>query len=694
MRHNRRRGLLSAIESLEGRVFLSASGFGRGQRIRAIAKPDFQLLRPAGAVADGSPAPYGAVTPFQMRQAYGVNSIKFGSIVGTGAGQTIAIVDAYHDPTAASDLAAFDKYFGLAAPPSFTQLDQYGGTNYPQDATVGTWGVEESLDVQWAHVMAPQASIILYEANSASDTDLINAAVVTAKNNPNVTVVSMSFGGGDYSGENADDPIFTSSHVTFLSSTGDTGSPSGYPAYSPNVIAVGGTTLSVTSSGTYQGESGWSGSGGGFSSNESEPAYQRSVQNSGSRSAPDVSIDANPNSGVSVYDSYDNGSSTPWTAVGGTSLAAPMWGGLIAIADQGRLVDGQPVLNTISNPAAGNKTEALPLLYQAPKSDFHDIVSGNNGGYSATTGYDEVTGIGTPIANLLIPYLAGGPQLPAWLAPSSNATWNSTTHILTVTGTAKIIADPGTAEPIISANGSAAQLTIQPTVSDVDIHIGGIQLNSGAAIDVASIGAGRTHANHNTLVLGVLGAYNDPSFSLGSGSKLNLEDNDMVVHTGTSDPTGAAEYGTVEGLAAIGRNPASGGPGLPDGQWNGSALSSSAVAAADAAAGYEKIGLGVVINNTLVNGTLASWQVGSANETLNPTDVIVKYTYTADYALEGMVADDDAGILQLEYDGGATTDHTWATGSSLFDGKSDDNEAGLMQLQYGLGTGGSNGAQL
>jgi hypothetical protein len=402
MRTNRRsKPVPLNVESLEGRMLFSVAALNR-----AALSPTFQILHRQGETSDASVAPLGGLTPSQIRQAYGVNGITFGSVAGTGAGQTIAIIDAYHDPNASSDLASFDSYYGLAAPPSFTQLNENGGTAPPANASIGGWGVEESLDVEWAHVIAPQASIIVYEANSSSNFDLINTAVVTAEGNPNVSVVSMSFGGGEFSGENSNDSIFTSSHVTFLASAGDTGAPGSYPAYSPNVIAVGGTTLSVDSSGNYQGETGWSKSGGGFSTQEAEPAYQVSVQNTGSRTIPDVSMEADPNPGVPVYDSYDEGTSNPWITVGGTSLAAPMWGGLIAIANQGRVLNGLPVFSTVNNPSATNTSEALPLLYRAPTSDFHDITSGNNG-YSAAVGYDEVTGIGSPVANLLVPFLAG-----------------------------------------------------------------------------------------------------------------------------------------------------------------------------------------------------------------------------------------------------------------------------------------------
>jgi subtilase family serine protease len=341
-----------------------------------------------------------------MRHAYGVDSISFNGITGDGSGQTIAIVDAYDDPTAAGDLQAFDRAFGLADAPSFTKLNQTGGTALPGVDPAGkgnSWALEESLDIEWAHAIAPKANIILYEANSSSYNDLIVAAANTARNNPKVTVVSMSFGGGEFSSETSLDSYFTTptghSGVSFVASTGDSGAPGGYPAYSPNVIAVGGTTLSVDGSGNYLGETAWSSGGGGVSTLEAEPSYQSGFQSTGKRSTPDVAMDADPNSGVAVYDSYDFGTATPWAQMGGTSLSAPMFGGILAIANQGRVQNGLGTLD--------GRTQALPAIYQASSADFHDVTSGNNGGYSATTGYDEVTGRGSPIANLLVSALAG-----------------------------------------------------------------------------------------------------------------------------------------------------------------------------------------------------------------------------------------------------------------------------------------------
>lgn len=399
-----------AIETLEGRTLLSATSLAL-LAARQRAHPTYELAHQAGLAPAATAGPIG-FSASQIRHAYGVDSINFGGTAGTGTGQTIAIIDAYDDPNAASDLHNFDLAEGLSDPPSFTKLNETGGTTLPPTdsaAKPNTWELEESLDIEWAHAIAPGANIILYEANSTSFNDLVVNAVNTARNNPGVTEISMSFGGGESSGESAYDSYFTTptghQGITFLASTGDSGSPGGYPAYSPNVVAVGGTTLTLSSTGGYQSETAWSSSGGGVSTQEPEPGYQNSVQSTGSRIAPDVSMDANPSTGVAVYDTFDNGTSTPWIQVGGTSLSSPMWAGLIAIANQGRVQNGLTSLN--------GQTQTLPMLYQAQSADFHDITSGSNGGYSAAAGYDAVTGRGTPVANLLVQNLAGTPQTAA-----------------------------------------------------------------------------------------------------------------------------------------------------------------------------------------------------------------------------------------------------------------------------------------
>ena len=366
------------------------------------------------------------LTPTQIRTAYGINSLA-----ANGAGQTIAIVDAYDDPGfvdstasnfSSSDLAKFDAQFGLPDPPSFLKVNESGSTtNLPGTDPAGagnhTWELEESLDVEWVHAPAPAANIVLVEANSNGG-DLYTA-VSTAAHLAGVSVVSMSWGPNEFIVETSEDPIFSSAPagVTFVASTGDNGSPGEYPAYSPYVVAVGGTQLSLNGNNTYNSEVGWSGSGGGISQYEKEPSYQSSVQSTGQRTTPDISFDASPSSGVAVYDSWDYGS-TPWIQVGGTSLAAPSWAALIGLTDQVRAGSSAGTMTGFS--------QTLPALYALPSSDLHDITSGSNGGFSAGTGYDEVTGLGTPIANQLVPDLAGhsasATQLVVTAEPASKVT--------------------------------------------------------------------------------------------------------------------------------------------------------------------------------------------------------------------------------------------------------------------------------
>ncbi len=332
------------IETLEHRLLLSAT-----------ASTTFILSsRGSSGLTPSATSGVAPIDPAQMRAAYGVSQISFGGTAGTGAGQTIAIVDAYNDPDIISDANSFSSEFGLpqfnvSGGPTLKVLNETGGTTLPGNASRGAWDIEESLDVEWAHSIAPDANIILFEANSNSYSDLLKA-VATAADYAGVSVVSMSWGGGESSSETGYDSYFLtpSGHqgVTFLAATGDDGTPANYPAFSPNVVAVGGTSLDINSSGTYISETPWDDSsgadGGGISDYESQPSYQVGNVNGTSstqRTVPDVSMDADPDTGVYVLDSYDGG----YFQVGGTSLATPMWAGLIAIANQGRALDGRIV---------------------------------------------------------------------------------------------------------------------------------------------------------------------------------------------------------------------------------------------------------------------------------------------------------------------------------------------------------------
>ena len=354
----------------------------------------------------------GGVAPFrpsEIAHAYGFDTVRFngGTVVGDGAGQTIAIVDAYDNPNVAADLAYFDTQWGLAAPPSFTKVNQTGGSVMP--AGNYNWGGEIALDVQWAHALAPKAKILLVEANSANDTDLL-AAVDYARAFAGVSVVSMSWGGAEWSGAPSLDSHFTTpgghNGVTFVASTGDSGTEVEWPAMSKNVVAVGGTKLTLNTSGNYVGETAWSGSGGGTSVNETKPGYQNLITTpSGGRSVPDVAFDADPASGVYVRNTYQVGGGG-WYQYGGTSLSAPMWASLMAVADEGRALAGLGTLD--------GGTQTLPMLYGMPAGDFHDITTGSNG-LPAGLGYDLVTGRGTPKVGLVVADLVGPVPEPASL---------------------------------------------------------------------------------------------------------------------------------------------------------------------------------------------------------------------------------------------------------------------------------------
>jgi hypothetical protein len=329
-------------------------------------------------------------SPSQIAAAYGFSNVVFnGNVKGDGTGTTIAIVDAYNDPNIAADLAKFDTQFGLAAPPSLTVVNQTGGTALPTGNT--GWAMEIALDVEWAHAVAPNAKILLVEANSSSMTDLMKA-VDYARNYTGVNVVSMSWGGSEFSTEASYDSHFTtpSGHggVTFVVSAGDSGAIPEYPSTSPDVISVGGTSLTLNSSGAWSSETVWSGGGGGTSRYEARPSYQSSVPITGThRMTPDISYDANPSTGFAVYDSYGE---PGWLVVGGTSAGAPQIAAMVAIADQGRALAGKTSL-----------ANAQSALYSLSKSDFHDVTSGSDG-QKATAGYDLASGLGTPLANLVI----------------------------------------------------------------------------------------------------------------------------------------------------------------------------------------------------------------------------------------------------------------------------------------------------
>jgi subtilase family serine protease len=386
------------------------------------AGPSQQTTGPAGYI------------PIQLQTAYGLstgsayNNINFGGSKGDGSHQTIGIFEAGYNPafvdTSASNysssaLAVFDKTFGLPDPPSLTFVDHTGtplsssnnSSNNPDFLDYGV-GSEIALDIEWAHAMAPGANIVVLCAAPNVDSFIISG-MATLAGLPGVSVVSASYGYlldlfGDVALEQQWDStilepaVAANPNVSFFASSGDDGAFAGlsYPSASPSVVSVGGTILNVTKSGQWSSEVGWDLSGGGYSQAFAIPPYQQNdgfAGNNGFRTNPDVAADGG--SAVAVYDPFDYGSATPWVPLEGTSLSVQLWGGMAAIADQGRVLGGGQPLGA---------TQMLTDLYDLNKlapGDFHDITQGNNG-YSAGPGYDLVTGLGTPKANLLLPNLA------------------------------------------------------------------------------------------------------------------------------------------------------------------------------------------------------------------------------------------------------------------------------------------------
>ncbi|HSD12386.1 MAG TPA: S53 family peptidase [Patescibacteria group bacterium] len=353
---------------------------GVGQSTSALsADPrldEFQASPPHHVRGNATAAPTG-LSPAGIRAVYGLPS--------SGGIGTIAIVDAYDDPTAESDLGVFSSQFGLPACTTANGCFEKHPMANRLKSDPG-WALEISLDVQWAHAIAPGARILLVEAKSASGTDLL-AAVDYARNRADVVAVSMSWGGAEFSSEAASDSRFTSPYgAAFFASSGDNGTGPSWPASSPNVIAVGGTTLTFNPDGSLASETAWSGSGGGISLYEPLPAYQAAygLAYSG-RAIPDVSYDADPASGFSVYDSTRYQGQRGWFRVGGTSAGAPQWAAIQALS----LTCSDP---NFYQDAAG----------PSASSYFRDITSGTNGSCgancTAAAGYDLVTGLGSPVA--------------------------------------------------------------------------------------------------------------------------------------------------------------------------------------------------------------------------------------------------------------------------------------------------------
>jgi subtilase family serine protease len=388
--------------------------------------------------------------PFQLQQAYDVAPLFQRGI--DGRGQTIVIVDAFGSPTIASDLKTFDATFGVPDPPSFQVIQPAGAVPaFPQDPFgVGdrlSWGAETSLDVEWSHVMAPAANIVLVET-PVSETEGVQGfpEIVQAENfvidHHLGDVISQSFGATEETFPSNDAILdlrgsFINAalhHVTVLGSSGDEGATdlladlsccfpfrvNSWPSADPLVTSMGGTTLNLDDSGARLGpDTGWSGSGGGTSAIFSRPFFQLGVRNvvGGARGTPDISMSADPAGGADTFWSFTSDPTVTvpsWHIVGGTSEASPLFAGVVALADQA------------AHHRLGMLNERLYALQRFDRdSGIVDVTQGNNTltfcsancgtaqqvnttvpGFAAGPGYDLITGLGTVDAARFVPELA------------------------------------------------------------------------------------------------------------------------------------------------------------------------------------------------------------------------------------------------------------------------------------------------
>jgi subtilase family serine protease len=332
---------------------------------------DYAAHPPLRVYATSGTTPKG-ITPTQIKTIY--------RLPVTGGKGTIVIISSYNDSAIAKDLSDFSKQFGLPSCTTANGCFTKHLMTTRETTAPNAWELETALDVEWAHAIAPKANILLVEATTPSGANLLKAVQYAGKQK-DAAAISMSWGGGEFPEETTLDTAFKSvSGAPFFAASGDQGTGVSWPAASPNVIAVGGTSLTLSKNGTFQSETAWSGSGGGMSAYEKMPSYQKSYsipRAHGMRAIPDVSYDADPSSGFPII--HDG----VWRTVGGTSAGAPQWAAIAALGSSVTLAR-----------LYSDKSATEPSTY------FRDIVSGTNGscGYfcTARAHYDYVTGLGTP----------------------------------------------------------------------------------------------------------------------------------------------------------------------------------------------------------------------------------------------------------------------------------------------------------
>jgi subtilase family serine protease len=319
-------------------------------------------------------APQDGYFPVDLQAAYNLGGLS-------GGGRTVAIVDAYDDPTAEADLAVYRSAFGLSACTTanecFTKVNQSGGTRMPK-ANAG-WAQEISLDLDMVSAICPDCHILLVEASSSSFSNL-GAAVNYAASVTGVAAISNSYGGSDTSQISA----YNHPGIAITASTGDDGYGVESPASFDSVIAVGGTSLAKSSTTRGWSETAWSGAGSGCSSDNDTTVQDTDATHCSGKAVADVSAVANPNTGVAVYDSTSAQGVSGWLVFGGTSVSSPIIASVFALAG-----------NT------GGTAYPASYLWSHP-TQLNDVISGSNGTCSTTvwchagTGWDGPTGLGTP----------------------------------------------------------------------------------------------------------------------------------------------------------------------------------------------------------------------------------------------------------------------------------------------------------
>lgn len=438
-----RRHMLSAKARDISTHQLTPKMLEEGQQKHQLAHdvPDVNFLGAAVTpMAAGSAV--STYSPAQIRAAYGLPALPAAgtNLTATqaaqlGAGQTIYIVNAKHNPNVAAELAAFNQKFGLptcttqtiattatlplqAAPVSGCQLSIVYNTAAGTMTSVAPgydsgWATEISLDVQWAHATAPLARIVLIEAADASINSLLGGVKLANAMGPGA--VSMSFGTLEGSWTSSVDAAFGASNMTYLAATGDSGAAVSWPAVSTKVVAVGGTSLSYSGTGPRT-ETAWSGTGGGTSLYTLKPTYQtNAVPGMGGysgRSVADVSFNADPSTGQYVAIMTPGSTAVNWISAGGTSLATPQWAGLIAIANATRALSAKAALGSPHAVLYG-QIATVPGTYA---SAFSDITKGMNGACTicvSSAGYDIPSGLGTPNVTGLVSALSGVVAAPA-----------------------------------------------------------------------------------------------------------------------------------------------------------------------------------------------------------------------------------------------------------------------------------------